>query len=121
MIGGIYYRLLAGMARPAGSRVFELGAGFVAAGYFALFPRRVAVSLDFYRTLFPGRSPAFYRRCVWRQYQNFTKVFADRFRLQAGGDVRFISQGWEGLEEGLARGRGAILLMSHVGSWEISN
>ncbi|MBN1548698.1 MAG: lysophospholipid acyltransferase family protein, partial [Syntrophaceae bacterium] len=35
-------------------------------------------------------------------------------------DISYSSEGWPYLEEALSRGVGAILLMSHVGNWEIA-
>jgi predicted LPLAT superfamily acyltransferase len=120
MIGGIYYKWLTLVSRWGGLWLFRTGAWFVATGYFVLFPRRVAASMAFYRALWPGRSSWFYRTCAWRQFHRFTGVFADRFLLQTGQTLHHTSQGMEHLDALQARGSGAILLMSHVGNWEIA-
>ena len=120
MIGGLYYRVLTGLSRRFGPRVFQVGAWFVAAGYYAFFPRRVAASASFYRVLQPGRSGWYYRWCAWQQFQRFTGVFLDRFLLQTGQPITHSSEGLDTLYAHLDRGQGAILLISHVGNWELA-
>jgi predicted LPLAT superfamily acyltransferase len=120
MIGGLYYRVLTVLSGWGGLWLFRMGAWFVAAGYYLFFPRRVTASAAFYRALQPGRSSLFYRACAWRQFQRFTGVFLDRFLLQSGQPVTCTSEGLEHLDAALGRGSGGILLMSHVGNWEIA-
>jgi len=120
MIGGLYYRVLTGLSRRFGPRVFQVGAWFVAAGYYAIFPRRVADSASFYRVLQPGRNRWYYRWCAWQQFQRFTGVFLDRFLLQTGQPITHRSEGLDALYAHLDRGQGAILLISHVGNWELA-
>jgi predicted LPLAT superfamily acyltransferase len=120
LIGGVYYRGLTLLARYLGPGVFRLGAAWVAAAYYGLYPRRVRTSMEFYRALFPGQADRYYRHCAWRQFQSFTNVYLDRFLLQSGGQITHRSEGWDVLEKARARGRGGILLMSHMGSWELA-
>jgi len=116
----LFYRCLTALASLFGNWVFLMIAWFVATGYFLFFPRRVAVSVRFYRRLFPnrGRSHAFL--CAWRQYHHFVHVFLDRFRLTEGDDLTTTYDGWEHIVAATESGRGGIILMSHVGSWEIA-
>jgi lauroyl/myristoyl acyltransferase len=58
--------------------------------------------------------------CVWRQYHNFTGVFLNHFLLQKNEGVDFASVGWEHLEEAVKKKTGAIIVMSHVGNWELA-
>ncbi len=115
-----FYRFLTTLTRHLGPWTFRFFAWFIAAGYFLFFPGRVARSVRFYRLLFPerGRLPAL--RLTWRQYQNFTSVFLDRFLLQERGKIPYDSEGFHYLEEAVASGRGGVLLMSHLGNWEVS-
>lgn len=99
---------------------FSIFSWFVASGYFLLFPVRVLASLRFYRALFPGRSFFYHLFCVWRQYHNFTDVFLDRFLYSAKKSVEFTSEGWEHLDEAVAEGKGVIVVMSHIGNWELA-
>ncbi len=115
-----FYRITTAVSRKTGPWFFRLSSWFVAAGYYVLFPRRVAESVRFYRTLFPDRSEQYARRCAWRQYQNFTSVFMDRFLLQNTGELAYTSRGWRYLEEAIDRNTGGIMLMSHVGNWEVA-
>lgn len=120
MIGGLYYKLLTFFSRWCGLWLFRTGAWFVAAGFYLLFPRRVADSVAFYRALWPERSLWFYLGCAWRQFHRFTGVFLDRFLLQSGQTLHHTSEGMEHLDALLDKGSGAILLMSHVGNWEVA-
>jgi predicted LPLAT superfamily acyltransferase len=59
--------------------------------------------------------------CSWQQYHNFTDVFFDRFLLQELDDITYTSEGWEHIERTLQKKRGGILMMSHMGNWEIAS
>ena len=100
--------------------VFKFFAGVVASGYFVLFPARVGHSLRLYRALFPDRGRLYHLGCAWRQFHNFTDVFIDRFVLQEFNEITYISEGMQHLEQALDQGRGGILLMSHMGNWEVA-
>lgn len=115
-----FYALLAAASRVFGTWLFVVAARVVAAGYFVLFPRRAATSASFYRALFPGRGRWHGWWCAWRQFQTFTTVYLDRFLLQGGEAIRTTFEGRERLISSLAAGRGGILLMSHLGAWELA-
>lgn len=117
-----FYRLLAFLNGPAGRRLFRILAGGIAAGYFFLFPARVAVGVRFYRALFPASGRFLHPlRCTWNQYQHFTHVFMDRLLLAEEGAITCTHEGWEHLEEAVGSGAGGILLMSHLGNWEAAS
>ena len=115
----LFYTTTTVLTKIMGRWVFVLFAWFVATGYFLFFPDRVNNSVQLYRALYPHRSRLFHLWCAWRQFHNFTDVVLDRFVLQESDDITFIDSGWEHLEQTLAGGRGAILLMSHMGNWEV--
>lgn len=115
-----FYRCLMILARRFGSWIFLLIAWHVALGYFLLFPRRVAVSVRFYRRLFPERTRRHALWCAWQQYHHFVHVFLDRFLLLEGAEIETTYEGWGHVVEAARSGRGGIILMSHVGSWEIA-
>ncbi|NPU83518.1 MAG: lysophospholipid acyltransferase family protein [Syntrophaceae bacterium] len=115
-----FYRFLTTLTRYAGPWVFRFFAWFIAAGYFLFFPGRVARSVRFYRILLPERGLLRALLLTWRQYQNFTSVFLDRFLFQERGKIPYDSEGFHYLEEAVASGRGGVLLMSHLGNWEVS-
>lgn len=115
-----FYRCLIFLAKRFGTWIFLLFAWHVATGYFLFFPRRVAVSVRFYRRLFPGRGRWHSLWCTWRQYHHFVHVFLDRLLLKEGMDIETTYEGWEHVTAAAESGRGGIILMSHVGSWEIA-
>jgi len=92
----------------------------VTTGFFIFFPQRVRISSRFYRALFPGRGRCFPLWCAWRQYHNFSQVFLDRLRIDDPSAVAVSSEGWEALEASHEEGKGGIILMSHLGNWEIA-
>ncbi len=100
--------------------VFSLFTWFVATGYFLLNPRRMWNSVRFYGALFPREARISHIRHAWRQYHGFTKVFMDRVLLRTSGDIAFASEGLEHLREAATQKTGGIILMSHVGNWEVA-
>ena len=116
----MFYRILLFLARMFGAWAFDLIAKGIAAGYFFFAPRRVMISVRFYRALFPHRARAYHFWCTWKQFQNFTSVYLDRYRFHEVGDISFTNEGWEHIENALDRKTGGIILMSHLGNWEIA-
>jgi predicted LPLAT superfamily acyltransferase len=115
-----FYRFSTAVSRRIGTWFFRCSAWWVATGYFCFFPRRVAESVRFYRALRPEKSWLFAFGCAWRQFHNFTGVFLDRFLFQNQADFTFDSRGWWHLEEAIERKTGGVVLMSHVGNWEVA-
>ena len=116
----IFYRVLIALSKRMGLWLFRFMAWFVASGYFFLFPGRVAVSLRFYKALFPSRGLLYHLWCAWRQYHNFTNVYLDRYFIFEEHNVSIAHRGWEFLEDAVNSKVGGIILMSHVGNWEIA-
>ncbi|MBC2712183.1 MAG: lysophospholipid acyltransferase family protein [Desulfosarcina sp.] len=116
----LFYRILTRLTRVSGLWFFSLISGGIAVGYFLLFPKRVAVGIRFYQALFPEKSRAYHRWCTFRQFLDFTHVFRDRMLLaESGGGITTTFDGWERLRDAMA-GSGGILLMSHMGNWEVA-
>jgi len=116
----ITYRALTILSKRMGLWVFRFISWFIASGYFFLFPGRLAVSIQFYRALFPSRSLAYHLWCAWKQYHNFTNVYLDRFLVFKKHDISITHEGWEYLEDAVNKKEGGIILMSHAGNWEIA-
>jgi predicted LPLAT superfamily acyltransferase len=115
-----FYKSLVILSRLCGPWLFSLISRGIAAGYFLFFPGRVRVGLRFYASLFPRRSRAYHLLCTWRQFQNFTSVFMDRFLLQDEVGIRYTFQGEQTLQTVIDKESGGVLLMSHMGNWEIA-
>jgi len=117
---GGFYRFMTRLSRRLGPGVFSLTARGIAAGYFLLFPSRVRIGMDFYRALYPHRGKRYHRRCTWKQFQNFTSIYLDRLSLLDFAHVTYTCDGWEHLEAAIAQKTGGIILMSHLGNWEVA-
>jgi predicted LPLAT superfamily acyltransferase len=113
-----YHALLVGAARRFGPWIFAAVSRIIAAGYFFFSPR-VKESRRLYGVLFPNRSTLYHLWCTFRQYQNFTTIHFDRFLANQGQLPACTSCGGEQLET-IISGSGAILLMSHLGNWEMA-
>jgi predicted LPLAT superfamily acyltransferase len=113
-----YHAILVRTARLFGSWVFGMVARIIATGYFLCSPK-VQESLRLYAALFPRRGAAYHLWCTFRQYQNFTTIHFDRFLVNQGRVPEFACQGEDVLDCRLGQG-GAILLMSHLGNWEMA-
>lgn len=116
----ILYKIIIRLSRSLGLWVFAVFAWFVATGYYLFFPFRVRNSVRFYRMLFPDRNGLYHLWCAWRQFHNFTDVFFDRFLLTEHDDITATSEGLEHLAAACRRKEGGILLMSHMGNWEVA-
>lgn len=115
----LFYRILTGLTHWLGLWFFSLVAGCIATGYFLLFPRRVGVGIRFYQVLFPHRHWLYHLWCTFRQFIDFTHVFRDRFVLGEDGALTSDFDGWERLRDAMGQS-GGILLMSHMGNWEVA-
>jgi predicted LPLAT superfamily acyltransferase len=117
-MNGFWYKLLVRVAGILGSWLFVVVSRIIAAGYF-LFSSRVAESRRFYAALYPTRGRHHHLWCTFNQYQSFTTIHFDRFLTGKAKPATFTSQGWEKLDAVIGR-QGGILLMSHLGNWEMA-
>lgn len=116
----LLYNIVSFLSKHLGSWILRVFVWFVATGYFLFFPARVGTSIYFYSTLYPSRAKLFHIWCAWRQFHSFARVFVDRFEYSNFSNVSYISQGEEHLEDALVNNRGGVILMSHLGNWEIA-
>jgi predicted LPLAT superfamily acyltransferase len=116
------YGVLIALLQQIGLWVFRVGAWLITSGYFLLFPGRVAVGVRFYGALAPEHGVPYRLWCTWKQFHRFTHVFLDRFLLShRQASITYTHDGWEYLDEAVNSGGGGILLMSHVGNWEVAS
>jgi predicted LPLAT superfamily acyltransferase len=113
-----FYAILLKMTKLCGAWLLIVISRSIAAGYF-LFSGRVSESRRFYSALFPERNGMYHLWCTFRQYQNFTTIHLDRFLMERCSGISFTSTGWDKLEKVIGR-QGGILLMSHLGNWEMA-
>ncbi len=116
----IFYQWIVLLSKKYGVWIFKTYAWIVATGFFLLFPSGVAANVRFYRVLFPENNLSFHLWCVWRQYHNFTSIFLDRFLLEEFTDISYSSEGWELIKKAFDEKTGGIILMSHIGNWEMA-
>lgn len=114
----VWYTVLETFTGILGPWLFAWVSRIIATGYF-LFSKNVKESRRLYRLLYPEKSGFYHNYCTFRQYQNFTTIHYDRFLAAHGQATTFQSEGWEKLEA-VVQQKGAILLMSHLGNWEIA-
>ncbi|MBU2649056.1 lysophospholipid acyltransferase family protein [bacterium] len=116
----ISFRVAVRISKWIGSWFLSILSRFIAAGYYSFLPGRVRESARFYRALFPERSRFHAYACVWHQYQRFTRVFLDRMLMLDFDRISVTIDGWEALQQTLLQKKGAILLMSHMGNWDVA-
>jgi predicted LPLAT superfamily acyltransferase len=113
--------ILVFFSKKLGLWFFSVTAWFIASGYFLFFPWRVSVSARFYRQLFPDKGWFHAISSTWKQYHNYTRIYIDRLLIRDPGAISFDSIGLEHLQEAKKQKTGGIILMSHMGNWEIAS
>jgi lauroyl/myristoyl acyltransferase len=103
-----------------GSWPIRFFAWWIATGYFLFRSSRRRSSIRLYQVIFPDRSRGYYLYCTWRQFHSYAATFAERIEFARRKGVTTSTQGRENLVEAARRGSGGIILMSHLGSFEIA-
>ncbi len=103
-----------------GSWFIRFFAWWIATGYLFFRPSRRKSSLQLYQAIFPNRSGWYHLYCVWRQFHSFAATYADRIEIDSKKGVTISTQGKEGIIEANRRGSGGIILMSHLGNYELA-
>ncbi len=112
------YLFLTKAASRTGVWFLSLSARIIASFIF-IFSGKKKNSVEFYQLLYPDRSKPCHLYCTFRQYISFTTIHTDRFRLSQNKKIEFSSEGWQHIEK-VTGNQGGILLMSHLGNWEIA-
>lgn len=113
------YSFLVKLAEIFGAWFFVLFARIIAAGYFFCSSRRPE-SRRFYGLVYPKKSRLYHLWCTFRQYQHFATIHTDRFLLNHGQASRLEPAESRAMQALLDATDGAILLMSHLGNWEMA-
>ena len=103
-----------------GSWPIRFFAWWIATGYFLFLSSRRRSSCRLYQAIFPERSRWYYLYCTWRQFHSYAATFAERIDIDRTKGVTTLTQGKEEFAEAARRGSGGIILMSHLGSFEIA-
>lgn len=118
-MNSFWYTLLTKIASLCGPWLFVVTSRIIAAGFFVFSPRRVGESRRLYGALYPEKGRLSHLWFTFKQYQNFTSIHLDRFLAAQAKPAIFTSLGFEKLEAVIG-GQGGILLMSHLGNWELA-
>ena len=103
-----------------GSWPIRFFAWWIATGYFLFRSSRRRSSIRLYQVIFPERSAWYYLYCAWRQFHSYAATFAERIEIDREKGVTTPTQGKEEFTAAARKGNGGIILMSHLGSFEIA-
>jgi predicted LPLAT superfamily acyltransferase len=120
MMKAFFHKMLIRVSLLLGSWFIRFFAWWIATGYLLFRPPRRRWSLQLYRAIFPKRGRGYHLYCAWRQFHSFAATYADRIEVDSKKGVSLSIQGKEGIIEAARRGSGGIILMSHLGSYEVA-
>ncbi len=103
-----------------GSWVIRFVAWWIATGYFFLRSSRRNASVGLHEVIFPDRGHVYHLTCAWRQFHSFAGTYADRIDVYSNKRMIPSVQGAERLVEAGRRGNGGIILISHMGNYEVA-
>ena len=103
-----------------GSWLIRFIAWWIATGYFFFRSPRRNASVQLYRVIFPDRGPGYHLYCAWRQFHSFAGTYADRIEIYANKGAIPSAQGREKMIEEGRKGAGGIILISHMGNYEVA-
>jgi len=113
-------KILSTASLALGSWVIRFVAWWIATGYFLFLSSRRNSSIGLYQVIFPDRRALYYLTCAWRQFHSFAGAYADRIEVYSNKRMTTSAQGREKLVEAGRRGTGGIILVSHLGSYEVA-
>jgi predicted LPLAT superfamily acyltransferase len=93
---------------------------WISTGYFIFLPARRRNSVRLYEAIFPDRKRGYHIYCAWRQFHSFAATFGDRIDIERKKGRLAETQGNEWILEANKKGSGGIILMSHMGSYEVA-
>ncbi|MGA3083442.1 MAG: lysophospholipid acyltransferase family protein [Thermodesulfobacteriota bacterium] len=120
MIKTLLFKTVTKVALLLGSWPLRFFAWWISTGYFFFRPSRRKLSIQLYQAIFPERKGWYHLYCAWRQFHSFAATYGDRMDFESRKEVFTSTQGREGILEANKRGTGGIILMSHLGSYEVA-
>jgi len=120
MMKAFFHKMIIRVSFLLGSWFIRFFAWWIATGYLLFHPSSRRSSLQLYRVIFPNRRGWYYLYCAWRQFHSFAATYADRIEIDKKKGVTLSIQGKEGIVEAARRGSGGIILMSHLGNYEVA-
>lgn len=115
-----FLKMIEKISFSLGSWPVRFFAWWIATGYFLFYSSRRRSSVRLYQGIFPDKKAWTYLYYAWRQFHSFAATFGDRIDLGRNGGGSIATQGKEGMLEAVQSGKGGIILMSHLGSFEIA-
>lgn len=76
--------------------------------------------MNLYRVVFPERSLLYHLYCSWRQFHSFASTYSERIRIYASPKTLASTTGRENILELARKGKGGVIVMSHMGSYEVA-
>jgi predicted LPLAT superfamily acyltransferase len=119
-VKAVFYKLLVRATKVLGPWFFLLVAKGIATGFFIFSPQRRRISRDFYAAVFPHDRRTNHLYCAWKQFINFTHIYLDRFIQREIRDIAYAIEGRRHVMSAMEGNKGGILLMSHMGNWEMA-
>jgi predicted LPLAT superfamily acyltransferase len=116
----LFYQYLARTTKLLGPWFFILVAKGIATGYFLCRAKTRSISHDFYAVLFPDKNRIYHYYAAWKQFLNFTHIYLDRIIQREVRNLDYTIQGRRHVVATHDQKKGGILLMSHMGNWEIA-
>jgi len=116
----LFYQYLARTTKLLGPWFFILVAKGIATGYFLCNAKTRSISHDFYAVLFPNKSSVYPYYAAWKQFLNFTHIYLDRIIQREVRNLDYSIQGRRHVVATHDQKKGGILLMSHMGNWEVA-
>jgi predicted LPLAT superfamily acyltransferase len=120
MMKAFFHKLTIRVSFLLGSWFIRFFAWWIATGYLLFRPSRRRSSLQLYRVIFHDKNAWYHLYCAWNQFHSFAATYADRIEIDSKKGVTISTQGQEGIIEAARRGSGGVILMSHLGNYEVA-
>ena len=120
MMKVFFHKLTIRVSFLLGSWFIRFFAWWIATGYLLFRPSRRRSSLQLYRVIFRDKNRWYHLYCAWHQFHSFAATYADRIEIDSEKGITISMQGQEGIIEAARRGSGGVILMSHLGNYEVA-